>query len=195
MNSGSGKNSPVISIEKALLSDRRMRALTSMDGEAFCKLEKRFADVLAGELLERTRAGQRRKRAAGGGRKGVLPSVRHKLFFILFYLKAYPTQDVMGYFFGLSQPQVCERVNQLLPLLKTLLAVELPARHGRDLAEVMAQLPEVKEVLVDGTERPIQRPKDPEEQEEDAKELSRQLLDRIMFQIAQNKEQFIRSGR
>jgi len=148
----------VISIEKALLSDRRMRALTSMEGEAFLKLERRFAHVLAEELMERTRAGQLRKRAAGAGRKGVLPSVRHKLFFILFYLKAYPTQDVMGYFFGLSQPQVCERVNQLLPLLKTLLAVELPARHGRDLAQVLAQLPEVEEVLIDGTERPISRP-------------------------------------
>jgi DDE superfamily endonuclease/Helix-turn-helix of DDE superfamily endonuclease len=148
----------VISIEKALMSDRRMRALSSMDGEAFVKLENRFADVLAKESMERTQAGQRRKRAAGAGRKGVLPSVRHKLFFILFYLKAYPTQDVMGYLFGLSQPQVCERVNQLMPLLKRLLDVELPARHGRDLAQVLARLPEVKEVFIDGTERPISRP-------------------------------------
>ena len=77
---------------------------------------------------------------------------------MLCYLKAYPTQDGMGYFFGLSQPQVCARVAQLLPLLQTLLQAELPARQGRDLAEVLAQLPEVKEVLIDGTERPIARP-------------------------------------
>lgn len=148
----------MISVEKALLIDRRMRALTSLDGTAFVKLEKRFARVLAEATASQTRAGQPRQRAAGAGPKGALPSVRAQLFFILFYLKAYPTQDVMGYFFGLSQPQVCARVAQLLPLLKTLMQAELPARHGRDLAEVLAHIPAVHEVLVDGTERPIARP-------------------------------------
>jgi hypothetical protein len=148
----------MISIEKALLLDRRMRALTSLDGEAFLKLEKRFAHVLAEQSAQQTRAGQPRQRAAGAGPKGALPGPRHQFFFILFYLKAYPTQDVMGYFFGLSQPQVCARVGQLLPLLQMLMTAELPARHGRDLAEVLAQLPEVTEVLLDGTERPIARP-------------------------------------
>lgn len=148
----------MISIAKALLVDRRMRALTSLDGAAFLKLEKRFAHVLAAELAQRTRAGHARQRAAGAGPKGALPDVRSKLFFILFYLKAYPTQDVMGYFFGLSQPQVCARVAQLLPLLQTLMQAELPARHGRDLAAVLQTLPEVQEVLIDGTERPIGRP-------------------------------------
>jgi hypothetical protein len=148
----------MISIEKALRLDRRMRALTGLDGPAFLNLEKRFVRVLDEEMAQHTRAGQPRRRAAGAGPKGALPGVRPKLFFILFYLKAYPTQDVMGWFFGLSQPQVCARVSQLLPLLRKLLAVELPARHGRDLAQVLAQLPEVKEVLIDGTERPIARP-------------------------------------
>jgi hypothetical protein len=148
----------MISIAKALLLDRRMRALTSLDGPAFLKLEKRFARVVAEELGQRTRAGQARQRAAGAGPKGVLPDPRHKLFFILFYLKAYPTQDVMGYLFGLSQPQVCARVGQLLPLLQTLMQAELPVRHGRELAQVLQDLPEVKEVLIDGTERPIARP-------------------------------------
>jgi hypothetical protein len=148
----------VISIEKALLLDRRMRALSGLDGAAFVKLEKRFARVLLEATATRTRAGQPRQRAAGAGPKGALPGARAQLFFILFYLKAYPTQDVMGHFFGLSQPQVCARVAQLLPLLKTLMQAELPARHGRDLAEVLAHLPQVHEVLIDGTERPIARP-------------------------------------
>jgi hypothetical protein len=37
-------------------------------------------------------------------------------------------------------------------------AVHLPARHGRALSEILASIPEVKEVLLDGTERPISRP-------------------------------------
>ena len=148
----------MISIEKALRLDRRMRALTGLDGPAFLQLEKRFARVLVEQVADKTRAGQPRQRAAGAGPKGALPGVRHKLFFVLFYLKAYPTQDVMGHFFGLSQPQVCARVSQWLPLLQTLMRAELPARHGRDLQEVLAHLPEVQEVLIDGTERPIARP-------------------------------------
>ena len=148
----------MISLAKALLSDRWMRALTSLDGPAFLQLEKRFGPVLAQELARHTRAGQPRQRSVGAGPKGALPEGRDKLFFILFYLKAYPTQDVMGYFFGLSQPQVCARVRQLLPLLQTLMAAALPARHGRDLAAVLADLPEVQEVLIDGTERPVARP-------------------------------------
>ena len=67
----------MISIEKALLLDRRMRALSGLDGPAFLKLEKRFARVLLKELAEQTRAGQPRQRAAGAGPKGTLPSVRH----------------------------------------------------------------------------------------------------------------------
>jgi hypothetical protein len=148
----------MISIEKALGSDRLMRALTGLDVAAYVRLEACFAGVLARELAQHTRGGQKRQRATGGGRKGVLRSVRQKFFFILFYLKAYPTQDVMGYFFGLSQPQVCARVAQWLPLMQTLLEVELPARHGRDLAQVLEHLPELQEVIIDGTERPIARP-------------------------------------
>ena len=62
----------MIAIEKALRLDRRMRALTSLEGAAFLKLEKRFARVLADELAQRTRAGQPRQRAAGAGPKGAL---------------------------------------------------------------------------------------------------------------------------
>ena len=136
-----------------------MRALTGLDGPAFLALEKRFARVLADALADKTRAGQPRQRAAGAGPKGALPGPRHQLFFILFYLKAYPTQDVMGWLFGLSQPQVCARAGQLLPLLQTLMKAELPARCGRGLQEILASLPAVNEVLIDGTERPILRPR------------------------------------
>lgn len=67
----------MISIEKALLLDRRMRALTSLDGAGFLKLEKRFAHVLAEQSAQQTRAGQPRQRAAGAGPKGALPGPRH----------------------------------------------------------------------------------------------------------------------
>ena len=55
----------MISLEKALRLDRRMRALTGLDGPAFLQLEKRFAGVLAEQVADQTRAGQPRQRAAG----------------------------------------------------------------------------------------------------------------------------------
>ena len=47
----------MICIETALESDRRMRALTGLDGPGVLQLEDRFAVVLAGELAQHTRAG------------------------------------------------------------------------------------------------------------------------------------------
>lgn len=149
----------MISVKHALENDRRMRALTSLDTGRFQALLRQWRPGLMKLTAERTVRGQQRKRAAGAGPKSVLDGAEAKLFFILFYLKAYPTQDVMGTLFDLSQPQVCEWVKRLLALLEQFMAVHLPARHGRQLSEVLAHIPEVKEVLLDGTERPISRPK------------------------------------
>ena len=49
-------------------------------------------------------------RRAGGGGQGQWGDPQRKRLFILFYFRVYPTQDVMGLFFGLSQPQVCAGV-------------------------------------------------------------------------------------
>jgi len=148
----------MISIEHALGNERRMRALTSMGTEAFQGLLALWKTASQAQAAQQTVEGHGRQRAVGGGRKGVLAQAEAKLFFILFYLKAYPTQDVMGSLFELSQPQVCEWVARLLPMLEKFMTVHLPARHGRQLSEVLAAMPEVGEVLLDGTERPISRP-------------------------------------
>lgn len=136
-----------------------MRALTSLDTATFERMLVLWRTESEAVAAQQTVKGDRRLRGVGGGRKGVLRGPKSKLFFILFYLKAYPTQDVMGSLFGLSQPQVCEWVGRLLPMLERFMTVHLPARHGRQLSEVLAAMPEVREVLLDGTERPISRPK------------------------------------
>ena len=41
----------------------------------------------------------------------------------------------------------------MLPLWQTWMQAELPARHGHALANVFADLPDVQEVIIDGTER------------------------------------------
>ena len=102
-----------------------------------------------------------RKRNYGGGRKAQLQDSRDKLLFILFYFRQYPTQEVQGFLFGIGQPQANEWVHRLTKILNQALGEEqqLPERNPRNLEQVLAECSEL-EFIIDGTERPINRPKD-----------------------------------
>jgi hypothetical protein len=39
------------------------------------------------------------------------------LLFILFYFRVYPTQELQGFLFNLSQPQACDWIHRLTPIL------------------------------------------------------------------------------
>lgn len=101
-------------------------------------------------------------RAAGAGRTGVLRTMEDKLAFVLLYLKAYPTFDVLSAVFNLDRGPACRRVQQLLPVLESSLSrkLVLPKRQITSVEEFYRCFPEAKDILVDGTERPIQKPKD-----------------------------------
>lgn len=112
-----------------------------------------------------------RKRAMGGGQKGALPEVADKLLFILVYTRIYPLLIIQGMFFGIAESKACKWVGILLPVLDAALGQShmRPKRaKGCSLEEIIEKFPELKElgVLTDGTERPIHRPKDDEEQKE-----------------------------
>ena len=112
-----------------------------------------------------TQRGTRRVRALGAGRKGQLGGIRHKLLFILMYFKLYPLQEVMGLLFGFHQSEVNRWVHRLTPVLEKTLGrrMELPARRPADLKQVLAACPSLEFVL-DGVERPVRRPQDPDRQ-------------------------------
>ena len=101
-----------------------------------------------------------RKRDVGAGPKGKLHNGRLKLLFILFYLKVYPTFDLISVFFDIDRGQCCRWMHALRPILEKLLQrrLVLPQRSINSAEEFFRQFPGVREVLVDGTERPIQRP-------------------------------------
>jgi len=99
---------------------------------------------------------------AGGGRKGVLASSEQKLSFILFYLKAYPTFDVLGATFGLPRSKACEHAPRLAKALEHCLRTlgvlgVLPTRAIDSLAQMQAFFADVPVVLLDATERPYRR--------------------------------------
>ena len=88
-------------MERVFRKPKLLRALTSLDAQEFARLEAGLESLLAAERQERTHDGRTRRRAFGcGGATSKLPTVRAKLFFLLFYFKGYPLQEVMGVLFG-----------------------------------------------------------------------------------------------
>jgi hypothetical protein len=108
-----------------------------------------------------------RKRRYGGGRKPRLVLIEDKLLFILFYFKIYPLQEVIARLFGMSQGRANEWIYTLTPILESALGETqcLPERDPQNLEHVLALCVSV-DFLIDGTERPIQRPTDPIEQKD-----------------------------
>jgi Helix-turn-helix of DDE superfamily endonuclease len=94
-----------------------------------------------------------------GGRKPHLAQLCDKLLFILFYFRHYPTQEVQGFLFGIGQPQANQWVHRLTKVLNQALGYEqqLPEREPRRLEAVLKECPSL-EFIIDGTERPINRP-------------------------------------
>lgn len=148
----------MISLTQAKRSDRLMKATTSLTVAEFEALAQQFAPLWAGLQAGQTAEGTPRQRQPGGGRKGTLDTAELKLFFILFYDKAYPTQDLMGLLFGFTQGQVSDWVRRLTVAVSRLLPLHKPARAARDLRALLAREPALQEVILDGTERRLPRP-------------------------------------
>jgi hypothetical protein len=117
-------------------------------------------------LTDRTLTGRPRQRFPGGGRRGVLYDPEQKLLFLLVYLKAYPLQTLLGELFGLSQAGVNYWIHRLLPTLREALDElgALPERSPGHFAGDPAAVGEGPRLIIDGTERRRQRPKNPEKQ-------------------------------
>jgi hypothetical protein len=109
---------------------------------------------------------KKRQRAVGGGRKATLETIEDKRLFILVYQKVYPLQVVQGELFGFSQSSANQWIHHLLPVLLDALGElgVLPERDGEHLAKHERRQREPRDLVIDGTERRRQRPKNPEKQ-------------------------------
>lgn len=152
----------MLDIQRALNHNRLLRALTGLNRKAFDALLETFSP-----LYEQTRQTQPRQRAVGGGRKARLLSTQKKLFFILFYFKCYPTFDLAGIIFDMHRSQAHEWMHRLQPILEETLGEKmvLPERKLDSIEAFIERFPEVKRVMIDGTERPIARPQEREAQQ------------------------------
>ncbi|MFL6213790.1 MAG: transposase family protein [Blastocatellia bacterium] len=112
-----------------------------------------------------------RKRQVGGGSWFRL-SLPDRTLLALVFLRLYLTNDLLGYLFGLDASNISRNLRTLLPLLEQLLPV--PAQPRRHLApkppagerhrkigsldELLKHYPDLREIIVDATEQPINRP-------------------------------------
>jgi hypothetical protein len=153
----------MLDLERIFKQDRLMRAMTGLNHQAFKTLLAGFIPAYQASL---ERPGVVRKRAPGGGRKATLVSAQEKLFFILLYCKCYPTMDLLGVLFNFDRSCACDWVHRLLPLLEATLGAKqvLPVRKVNSMQDFLAQFPDVEVLIIDGTERPVQRPQDSESQ-------------------------------
>jgi hypothetical protein len=155
----------MLNINRALRSDRLMKALTGM---TIAEFERLLPDFTAGLKKAQAKAKKERKRAVGGGRRHTLKTPADKLFFILFYLKCYPTFDLAGLLYNVDRAQAQRWVKALLPVLGTVLGWQavLPQRRIGSIEEFMQRFPAIKDVFIDGTERSVQRPQQAKAQRE-----------------------------
>lgn len=146
---------------------RKLVTFTSLTPGEFDLLRPAFERAYRRKYpTSKTKAGDRRQRKAGGGRKGSLPSIEQKLLFGLVYQKSYPLQSVMGELFGMGQSQANEWIHILLPILKEALEYlgYAPERDPKQFKKKEQAQKDALDSIIDGTERRRQRPKQAEKQ-------------------------------
>ena len=104
-----------------------------------------------------------RKRAVGGGRNHEL-SWQNQLLLTLVWLRLYPTYEVLGYFFNVSDSSAHRVVKRCLPILEGegKRQIEQSKAHaqrkrGYQLEEIFAQVPGLA-VVIDAFEQQVERP-------------------------------------
>jgi hypothetical protein len=135
----------------------------SMTGLSVSEFDQMVIEVAPNyETTERERlARPDRLRAPGAGHPFEL-DYRDRLLLTMIWLRQYPTGEVLGYFFGVSEPTARRTVKRVLPALEAAgrATFRWPDRKkGRSLPEILKDCPEVA-VVIDSFEQRIRRPKD-----------------------------------
>jgi len=142
---------------------RHPRVFVSMTGlrpAEFAELVRAVLPAYAAAAQARlSRPG--RQRAIGAGHPFAL-SPRDQLLLTVVWLRQYPTQEALGYFFGVSDTAARSAIGRMLPLLEasgrdTMRLPDPGLKHRRHTDAVLHDVPELA-VLVDSFEQRCQRP-------------------------------------
>jgi hypothetical protein len=128
-------------------------SMTSLNVEEFDELCVSFGEC----WNEYTKANE--KDPKKGGRPPALTSMEDRLFFILFYLKTYPLQEVLAFSFEISQSEANKQIyilSHVLNMTLEKLGFKPPRLSDEMLAKLKQENPQ--DYSIDGVERPIIRP-------------------------------------
>ncbi len=138
------------------------RSMTGLRVSEFEELLDDMLPRLAEHDRERlTRAN--RKRAAGGGRHTLLAHTNDILLTVV-WLRQYPTNEVLGYVFGISDSTASRIRTRVLPLLEaagrdTMRLPDPGKKRRKTLDVLLAETPHLA-VMIDTFAQRIQRPRD-----------------------------------
>jgi hypothetical protein len=134
--------------ERLKRSPAAFRQLTGLSPAAFdqllTELTPRYQQA---DARRKNRPGRRRR--PGAGRKHAL-ALADRLLMLLIYYRTYVSHAFLGFLFGIDDSAVGRNINPLQPLLAGIFRI--PER------KVQLQPDEVRELFVDATERPTNRP-------------------------------------
>ncbi len=152
--------------ERIKRSEASILALTGLRLEEFQSLATEFAKDWTDYHRKYTLDGEPRERSLSEKESGPLPTIEDKLLFICSYLKTYPIQELHGAIFDMEQSHANVWIHRLAEfLLKTLERLRhVPERNAQALDHLLQGC---ERLYLDGTERPVQRNSDEEEQEKD----------------------------
>lgn len=156
-----------LSLYRVRQNERVFKSITGLTVTEFDDLYERFEPAwVAAEQKRLQREG--RRRAVGGGRDYSL-SIQKLLLMVVIWLRLYPTTNVLGFLFGLSQPTASRNTRRLLAVLHEVSKGEFPLNNpprrgqGCELDELLQSHPDLA-AIIDATEQPVERPQDREQE-------------------------------
>ena len=168
----------MVTYEKLLKKSQVAHSLIGMSLAEFDELYAEFESAYEEKrgFAQKTRRHRtRRQRAVGAGRKYKY-TLRDRLLMSLFWLRAYMTYEVLGFFYDLNKTNIEDNLKDVLAVLESMsnFNFEHPSAERtklRSVQEVMDAYPDVR-LVIDAKEQRIERPASKKDQ--DGKKQDRQ---------------------
>jgi IS5 family transposase len=154
----------MITYQKLLKKPQVAKSLIGMSLVEFGKFYVEFETAHEARLQASTttRGSQKkRQRAVGAGRKHKY-DLRDRLLMTLFWLKAYTTYELLGFFYDLNKTNIEDNLNLILDTLVSMTSFnfERPKAERQKLSsvqEIMDAFPDVR-LIIDAKEQRVERP-------------------------------------
>lgn len=141
----------------------QFRRLTTLSPEEFETLAQKLEPSWKASERKRLEARANRKRKVGQGRPYELGDFRNLLFVTVLYLRTHASVELLSFIFRIDDDAIRRPILRILPLVQDRFIPVTPLSKGRkrinDLDELLKEYPEFEDIIFDGTEFPVRRPK------------------------------------